>query len=599
MAELYTGTEDNGGVHINSGIPNFAFYKFATVVGRPKAEKVYYQALTKYLTARAQFADLRLAVVQAATDLHGASSAEVAAVRSAFDAVGILEGGRTDEPPQLPENPGQDFILVHDASNTDPNTWYVAPLNGTDLVPRSKTESINRPSVTDDGEEAVFVAADHRLKLLPLKGTAPEYVLQNEPIWQSVAISKDGTKLAAVTTSADASIYVYDFGKQKWSQFKLYNPTYTEGITTGGVRYADAVEWDYSGEYLIYDAYNAVEKGDGTAIDYWDVGLLRAWDKAKNDFGDGKIDKLFPSLPENVSIGNPALSKKSPSVVAFDYFNTADNTYQVIAADLRTGDAGVIATNNTMGYPTYSKSDDRLAYTTVSAALDTSVAVIRLKTDKISPDGTPTQIITKAKWAVWFAQGNRAVQSAAKDITRFSLSGVNAPVNGTITGNAIALTLPANTDVTRLIATFSHSPLSTVHVGSVAQVSGTTPNNFSQPLTYRITAEDGSTKNYVVTVRKEVITGPPPPANGNRPFTLFPNPNNGRFRLTWEAAPVGSVQVEVTNLTGQVVHRQTVPALGNKSSVELELPHVRPGWYLLRVRSEGQVVCRKLVVSSR
>jgi Zn-dependent metalloprotease len=52
--EPYTGTEDNGGVHINSGIPNFAFYKFATETGKPKAEKVYYRALTNYLTAKSQ-----------------------------------------------------------------------------------------------------------------------------------------------------------------------------------------------------------------------------------------------------------------------------------------------------------------------------------------------------------------------------------------------------------------------------------------------------------------------------------------------------------------------------------------------------------------
>ena len=36
--ERYKGTEDNGGVHINSGIPNYAFYKFATSVGKDKAE---------------------------------------------------------------------------------------------------------------------------------------------------------------------------------------------------------------------------------------------------------------------------------------------------------------------------------------------------------------------------------------------------------------------------------------------------------------------------------------------------------------------------------------------------------------------------------
>ena len=33
MSHYYTGKEDNGGVHINSGIPNHAFYLFAKAVG--------------------------------------------------------------------------------------------------------------------------------------------------------------------------------------------------------------------------------------------------------------------------------------------------------------------------------------------------------------------------------------------------------------------------------------------------------------------------------------------------------------------------------------------------------------------------------------
>ena len=30
VSEMYTGTQDNGGVHINSGICNHAFYLYAT-----------------------------------------------------------------------------------------------------------------------------------------------------------------------------------------------------------------------------------------------------------------------------------------------------------------------------------------------------------------------------------------------------------------------------------------------------------------------------------------------------------------------------------------------------------------------------------------
>ncbi|HEX8529690.1 MAG TPA: M4 family metallopeptidase, partial [Cytophagales bacterium] len=332
MAEMYTGSEDNGGVHINSGIPNWAYYKFATAIGTDKAQKVYYKAMASYLSPKSQFIDLRLAVVQAATDLHGANSAEVNAAKAAFDAVGIYEngGGQPDDPSDLPTNPGQDFIMLHDASanDSDPNTWYVISPTGTNLVPRSKTTGINKPSVTDKGDFAYYVTAEHKLRAVSLTGAATESTVHDQPIWDNVAISKDGNRLAAVSIDADTSIYVYDFDSEKWAKFVLYNPTNTEGVTSGDVRFADALEWDYTGQYLIYDAFNTIQKGNTSdAIDYWDVGIIKVWDSKTNKFGDGTVEKIFAGLPENVSVGNPSFSKNSPFIVAFDRYDGAKNEY--------------------------------------------------------------------------------------------------------------------------------------------------------------------------------------------------------------------------------------------------------------------------------
>ncbi len=92
MDEIYTGQQDNGGVHINSGIVNYAFYLYATAIGKDDAEQVYYRALANYLNRSSEFIDCRLAVVQAATDLFGANSTQVTAAQSAFDQVGIFNG---------------------------------------------------------------------------------------------------------------------------------------------------------------------------------------------------------------------------------------------------------------------------------------------------------------------------------------------------------------------------------------------------------------------------------------------------------------------------------------------------------------------------
>ena len=88
--------------------------------------------------------------------------------------------------------------------------------------------------------------------------------------------------------------------------------------------------------------------------------------------------------------------------------------------------------------------------------------------------------------------------SSACDITAFSFA--NPSVTGTINANNITLTVPSGTNVTNLIATFTSSAKSNVKIGGTVQVSGTTPNNFTSPLTYTVTAEDGTIKTYIVIV---------------------------------------------------------------------------------------------------
>ncbi|MBN2613707.1 MAG: right-handed parallel beta-helix repeat-containing protein [Bacteroidales bacterium] len=59
-----------------------------------------------------------------------------------------------------------------------------------------------------------------------------------------------------------------------------------------------------------------------------------------------------------------------------------------------------------------------------------------------------------------------------------------------------------NTDLSSLIATFTISENATVAIGSDVQVSGVTTNNFTSPVLYTITAQDGSEQVWIVTVSK-------------------------------------------------------------------------------------------------
>ncbi len=59
--------------------------------------------------------------------------------------------------------------------------------------------------------------------------------------------------------------------------------------------------------------------------------------------------------------------------------------------------------------------------------------------------------------------------------------------------------MPWGTDMTGLVAEFETDGCS-VTVDGVEQAGGVTANDFTSPLTYRVTAEDGSTVDYTVTV---------------------------------------------------------------------------------------------------
>jgi len=99
--DRYTGTGDNGGVHLNSGIANLAYSllvdggthpqnKTTVVVpglGLDKSQKIFYRALITYFNSSTNFAQARIGTAQAAQDLYGSDTKT--AVETAWCAVGV------------------------------------------------------------------------------------------------------------------------------------------------------------------------------------------------------------------------------------------------------------------------------------------------------------------------------------------------------------------------------------------------------------------------------------------------------------------------------------------------------------------------------
>lgn len=70
----------------------------------------------------------------------------------------------------------------------------------------------------------------------------------------------------------------------------------------------------------------------------------------------------------------------------------------------------------------------------------------------------------------------------------------------TIGAGTVAIEVAFGTDVTDLVSTFALTTGATAKVGTTAQVSATTPNDFTNPVTYTVTATDGTDRDWVVTV---------------------------------------------------------------------------------------------------
>ncbi|MCO4097067.1 peptidase M4 family protein [Macrococcoides canis] len=77
MSQYVNTYADNGGVHINSGIPNKIAYDTIRQLGIQKSEQIYYRALTQYLTSTSDFWDAKYALAQSAYDLYGQNDANI------------------------------------------------------------------------------------------------------------------------------------------------------------------------------------------------------------------------------------------------------------------------------------------------------------------------------------------------------------------------------------------------------------------------------------------------------------------------------------------------------------------------------------------
>lgn len=430
MREFFHIRENNGGIHINNTIITHAFYQLVkglegfygsveglealhdlSVIGCPAsqgtlrnarqswrhamcdAERIFYRALTVHLVQNSQFIDARLACERAARELFGEGSIEARRTAEAFDTVGINGVGTTPNPP-IPEVRGPDATLFvyrdvlgqfrlgrrETAQGDEEQGVQLAE----DIVVRA------RPSVSRDGNLAVFVNTENDLCFIATAGNGQQCLDSPDPV-AAAALSPDGRLLGVILLNElgnpDNTITILDVETGEQRAFLLTPVAYTVPVPDI-LPYASTINFTADGQWLIYDALNAVTvSGDEDSLSQrvqWGLYAL-----------DLQTGRGFPLIPprRGFHIAFPALGQTNDNFLTFDMFDETRNQSKVHIAKLWTGETKEIATVwDGFGVPGFTGDDKALVFSQYDPSGSTGFSLCKQPLELELEEGLPIPI---------------------------------------------------------------------------------------------------------------------------------------------------------------------------------------------------------------
>ena len=384
---------DKGGVHINSGIPNRAFYLLAEgltteglgkAIGRPKAAQIAYQTMVS-LPSTATFDQAAGAMYEQAGILYGA--AEQQAVAAAFEAVGLSVDSTAPEPPILP-SPGSSNLALA-IYPIDEGYLLVGQLFDNDFAgfnaelflqfnSESESVALKRPSLSTDSSGnglATYFNAANDLIGVNIQ-TGENSVLAASSTFQAIAFAPALTKIAGTETTGNV-IAVCDLITSECNEYSVFTPDYSSDAS-GGIPAAiiDAVDWDATGRYIAFDFAVCTAEENGQCAAYqWSIGLLNTI--------TGSFSYPLAGQPENINVGYPSFANLTDRYIVFDVLeedptdaNGVGSSLSVILdRDQSLLFAGAAADNGLVsgpngprwGVPTFTADDSGLVFTRYDA----------------------------------------------------------------------------------------------------------------------------------------------------------------------------------------------------------------------------------------
>ncbi|MCX6918346.1 MAG: M4 family metallopeptidase [Verrucomicrobia bacterium] len=426
---------DYGGVHCNSSIPNYGYYLLVVGlpgggVGRPKAQQIYYRALTTKLSANSSFLDLRLAAVKSAEELYGVGSTEVLKCKAAFDAVEIFEPASTvvTTPDSYTAVSGADsYVYMYPYGSI----YYMARREvaldgvGQNWVSSYAVSNSTRTSMSGDGSMLVFVTSDNDLAYVNTNGTS-ESRLGYPGYFNSAAISPDNSKMACVMRNPTTGIIassVYYIHDGTYEEIPLTMPA-IDGISSTPFVLIDEVDFSPDGKFLAFDGYTT-SVVDGVTISGWSIYVLDLKTKA--------VFSLIRPLTD-IQFRRPSFSRVGAFRLCFEPIET--NYRHIVAWDLMKGVFNEVKQVTNLGYPLYprySAADTRITYTgsyTYNGSNYPVQAYQKLLSDYVSPDTTQLPVAVQYDGK----NGQSYRRGTYYGVPQVTVTAVNTTVKGGQTG---------------------------------------------------------------------------------------------------------------------------------------------------------------------
>jgi len=360
---------------------------------------------------------------------------------------------------------GTDIISYSFPEETGPATIGSGTVDieveyGTNLIDLIATFTLSDSAIAEIGEERQYSG----ITANDFSGGAVIYTItdttdastQDWDINVSVALN-DSTDILTFTLPEqtgpaviDANNHTIDIEVDFGTDLTSLTPTFA--LSTGATSNpTSGTTSDYSSPFII-----TVTAEDGIAIQDWTVNISEA--------PSNETDILTFTFPEQTG----------PAII--------DDVNHTIDIEVDYG------TNLTSLTPTFTLSTGATSSPTSGTTSDYSSPFIIAVT---AEDG-----ITNQNWTVNVSEAS----NTENDILTYSLPGQTGPATINNGNHTVTVTVPYGTTVTSLIATFTLSSQATATVGAVIQVSGSTPNNFTNPVIYAVEAGEGTTQNWTVTV---------------------------------------------------------------------------------------------------